>query len=300
MAKLLLWATMALLAISSCQTSKYETTRPVFVKIPEIRLEDNPQVEEGSLHNSISMVWIRLNGEVVGAFELPATVPLLLDDGNNDLEFFSGIKLNGVSSQRVIYDYYEAINKTISFNSAIERPVDTVVFNDLQTQYSEIATINLLENFDDAGLSLTATAQSDTGIYKVSDSSLVFRDPEHPGQNNGKAGVIYTDEKNDRARIVSAQSLELPTNGSDVYVELTYRCNQPFYVGLMADLPGQTTERPVVRVNTKNEWNKIYINLVTELSALSGADNFKLLLSVNDDKDGEPAAIYVDNIKIVY
>lgn len=173
------------------------------------------------------------------------------------------------------------------------------MYDKLETQYSETAEILLIEDFDESGFSLTPTPQSDTGIYKVSDSLLVFRDPEHPSQESGRAGVIYTDSKNDDAKIASVRNLNLPTNGTDVYVELTYRCNQPFYVGFIAELPGQTTERPVVRLNPREDWNKIYINLVTELLAVGGADDFKLLLSTFNDGSGT-GEIYVDNIKIVY
>jgi len=300
MAKILLKASILLLAFTACKTEKYQSQKPVYVSVPDIALvaDEDPSREEGSLHEKINTVWLRLNGNVVGAYELPATMPLVLEEGDNQLEFFAGISLNGINSQRVIYDYYQSISRSITFTPDPTAP-DTLVFENLQTQYTEISEVQIIEDFDGTGLRLTETAQSDTGIYFVSDSSLVFKDPEHPNQNNGRAGVIYTDSKNEEAFIASANNLDLPTNGRDVYVELTYRCNQPFYVGIIADLPGQTVERPVVRLNPQENWNKIYINLVTELLAVNGAQRFKLLFSSFNDDSGT-GEIYLDNIKIVY
>ncbi len=294
---------LALTIFGSCSSEKYQAQQPLYLDIPAIDLKHNPERDsskDGSLHHAISAVWVIVNGKSAGTFELPATVPVVLEEGDNKVELLPGIKLNGMTASRVIYASYEGLVRNVNFSPSANGKPDTLHWSNLRSQYDRQAEVQILEDFDGAGLNLEATAQSDTVIRIISDTALTFSNPQRPGENNGKAGAIFTDSKNSIAKIATSNAYQLPTNGDNVYVELTYRCNQGFLVGVIAEVPGQIVEQPTVFVNPSEEWNKIYINLVTELTAFTNAERFKLLFTSQHDDSQAVGKIYIDNIKLVY
>lgn len=275
----------------SCNKEKYTVEKPVYFSMPGFELRD---ADHGTNHSRITTAWISIDKDPIGAFELPATVPVLMEDGRNDIKIYPGINLNGISSSRAIYEFFAPLDTTI------QKPNggDTIFFPVIKTRYTDRATVDIVEDFDGAGLELEPTVKSDTGIRKVNDSSLVFR---YPGENNGNAGALYTTSSSRHAEVATTDYYELPQGGANVYLELSYRCNIPFIVGVIADLPtGQRQQQTVVVNPHEEDWNKIYINLVTEVSSLTGSNRFKIFFGTVHQSNVETGKIFLDNIKLVY
>lgn len=288
-----------LLISYGCSKEDMKAQKPVYFSIPEMYVNTDYSLE-GTSHQKITTVWILVNGKSIGAYELPATPPILLEEGENTIRFFEGINLNGVSASRVIYDGLASIDTTINY-SPEEGPVaDTLTFNNLTTEYQDFRTITIVEDFDRQGLRLKKTNRSDTNIIKSSDPSEYFINPQDPGEDNGKCGVLYTSSKSDLAEVASTEAYDLPGGGSNVYLEINYRCNIPFTVGIITETSGGIVQAPTVRVNPKTEWNKIYINLVTEVSSYPDNDGFKVYFAAEHEDGMETGFVFLDNIKIVY
>jgi hypothetical protein len=99
----------------------------------------------------------------------------------------------------------------------------------------------------------------------------------------------------------SADAFELPKGGKNVYVELNYKTTVPFTVGVYAYRPSGIEQKPTATVLPKDEWNKIYINLMTEVSGTPDAESFKLFIgSKKSVANGKTDSIFLDNIKLVY
>ena len=80
---------------------------PAYIKIDTIKL-DTYYPEQGSKSANITDAWVYVNDNLVGVFELPALLPVL-HRGPNKLQIYPGIKLNGISSTRVPYPFYQPV-----------------------------------------------------------------------------------------------------------------------------------------------------------------------------------------------
>jgi hypothetical protein len=287
-----------IIALSSCSTDNYSASRPVYFAVPDFLLETN-YLDEGTSNSKITTVWIYQDNDLQGTYEIPCTVPVIVDQGNSHTyRIFAGINLNGISSSRAIYEFYDRP----LFDTALPADLDTFLLPQeyRTTNYSPGSTVTILENFDEAGLNLAPTSGSDTTIRKVSDANLVFQNTQNPSENNGRAGVLTTSNSILKAEVASVSTYNLPTNGKNVYLELNYRCNQQFVVGVIANSLTGASQQPTVVINPREEWNKIYINLVSELSGNRDADNFNIFLGTIHDSQNDTGRVYLDNLKLVY
>ena len=285
------------LLVSSC-SKDYTAQKPVYISIPDIEVQTN-YLEKGTAHSKITSVWMYINGEHQGTYELPCTVPVLLPEGTADITLYPGINLNGTSSARAVYEAYEQINLQYTHTASATANADTFEIPDAQriTSYTETAEVIILENFDDAGTNFEKTPEGNAGVVEAPKSEAFT----YPSEDNGKAGVLYTTNAKRLAEVASVKTYNLPAGGRNVYLELTYKCNQPFRVGVIANYGSSTPQKQVTaQVNTKESWNKIYVNLVTELTSLSGADNYKIFIGSQHATDQDTGWVYLDNLKLVY
>ena len=282
---------------SSCSPDKRSVTRPIYFDVPDFELETD-YLTEGSSHSKITTIWIYVDNDHEGTYELPCTVPVILEEGSHDIRIFPGINLNGISSSRAIYPFFERP----LFDTSLSLSSDTFLLPEKyrRTNYTASTNVDLLETFDEAGINLSPTSGSDTNIIKIDDPTLVFTNPQDPGEDNGQAGALYTASSFPKAEVASVRTYDLPKNGSNVYVEISYRCNQAFVVGVIANTPTGNTQKATVVVNPKEEWNKIYINLVTELTSSQDANNFNIFFGALHDSDNDTGWVYLDNLKLVY
>ncbi len=295
------FAAIILLSFISC-SKDWEAQKPVYLSIPEIRLNTD-YVSEGTSNSRITTVWIYANGDAVGVFELPCTVPAILNEGNNEITMYAGINLNGTSSSRAIYEGFEPLQFDLNYTPSGRAVADTIEIDSANrvTGYLSRITVNIIEDFDGAGLNFEKTGGSDTNLRKtgINDPNN-FLNLQNPAEDNGRAGILYTTTNNDLAEVASVKSLQLPVGGENVYLEMNYKCNIPFIVGVISDVPGATIQQATAVVTPKSDWNKIYINLVTEVSSQPTALGYKIYFRA-DHQDGlDTGRVFLDNLKLVY
>ncbi len=284
---------------SACSRDELKAPLPLYISIPEIFLETEPS--EGSCHSQITTVWISANGAELAVYELPAYIPLLLQNGANDIRILPGITANGIAANRAIYTRYDEINLTVDFDEAAIG-ADTLQLSDSErtTRYSGLSTVEILEDFDGTGLNLERSVQADTGILKTSDPNEIFTNPQKPSEINGSAGVMYVSEAGGLSEITTVNPYDLPKGGTNVWLEMSYKCEVPFTVGVFALTPSQVIPAPTLTVNPKENWNKIYVNLVAEVSGNQGATEYKIFVRSNYDAATGEGRIWLDNLKLVY
>lgn len=280
-----------------CDKDKFAAPTPLFMDIPGINLETKYS-EEGTAHHKISTVWLFVNGQSEGVFELPATVPLLPQTGENEIILFPGIKANGISSTRVIYDPYQSITLTPTI-SAREQQLDTLRFTpqQLTTRYKPAAGLAVIETFDGAGLNFELLKPGDTSIVKAPDGDPKFTLGNEP---NGSPGLLVVDENNNRSRSATVLSYSFPRRVTNVYLEITYRSEINFEAGIIALQNDLEFQAPVAVVFAKEEWNKIYISFIDDVNAFAGVQNFKFYLSANLPEGRTEGKVWVDNLKLLW
>jgi len=279
------------LIISSCEIINPEETIPSYIRINQIDLKS--EYGQGTSSHKITDAWIYVDDELIGAFELPATFPVL-SEGNHEIIIKPGIELNGIAPTRAIYPFYRPIIKNINLSKDSIIVLDslftlkTAYYGDTKFPWSNVGQ----EDFEESGVSIDSTYRSETGITVT--SLDVFE-----GNNSGLV-TLY-----DSINFFEAKSIEafdLPGGGSYVFLELNYKTNNHFTVGVFANnlFTGESSQHPIFVINPNNEWNKIYINLTPTVSRETQALDFNIFFGALLDDDVGKAEIYFDNIKLVH
>lgn len=295
------FAGLLLICLVSC--SPEEAAKPTYVKIDALHLQTD-YTEEGSAHSKITTVWITLNGQSAGAFELPAIVPLILKNGSNDLRLEAGINTNGITSFKAINTSFTPINYELEYQSTGSAP-DTITIPeaDLQLSYRSFFSVNIVEDFDDPGLNFQRTNFSDTNFVKTDNADSIFQFTPFGANSpepNAESGVIYLDALNPQVDLLSNIGYDIPLGVLNVYLEVSYRSNVNIGFGLWANLPSGDRGDITAGVLPKTEWSKIYINLISEFQAFQGATDYQIMIRAEKPDDVPEARIYLDNIKLVY
>jgi hypothetical protein len=115
------------------------------------------------------------------------------------------------------------------------------------------------------------------------------------------SGIIVLNEDTPLYEGASFEAFVLPADGTPVVLEMNYKTNTMFTVGIFAQTATQIIQDPIIYLNPKAEWNKIYINLTNKLWQTSeDVIDFKIFFGAVFQEDVEEAEILIDNIKLIY
>lgn len=283
---LLIGAALFTLFFSSCDALFPEEIIPAYIRIDSIQLQPNPALgnNEAYLSHNITDAWVYINGKLLGAYEMPFTVPVIAE-GENQVIILPGIKLNGISGTRAIYPFWGSYETTLNFkNEEIATIAPT-------TMYANLSVFPFIEDFEGASVAFSPTINSDTIIVKTQED--VF--------SEGYSGKIHITKERPRFELHSSTFITLPKYYQPAFIELDYKTQTEITLGLTAYFSDQTTSTtPILAVNPSETWKKIYINLTPTLSHLGSAVKFKLFIGGILPNNLQEAKVFLDNIKIVH
>ncbi len=256
---------------------------PAYIRIDKIDLT-TAYVTEGSSSHKILDAWIYIDDQLIGAFEMPCTVPVLLE-GTHIIKVLPGIKENGISETRITYPFYDRCEQTVSL---IAGEITTV---NPTTTYSQAADFFWLEDYEGASHSICNNAgTSDTVMKKETTPGDVF-------ELTGSGRVLLTTANSYLGVSCNKYTLlkEFP-----VFLELNYNCNADFNVGIIG-YAGTSLQVQTISITLlpTDGWNKIYINLSSEVKDAVTSNNFAIFFSMLKDPDLSTSYVYLDNIKLV-
>lgn len=256
----------------------------------------------GTASSNITTVWVEIDDEMIGVFELPAIVPVA-KSGVHNLKLHAGINLNGIQSLRNIYEFYTVYEEDMNFvenedvwPDAQNDSIATVTYNN-----ATFYTYRPIEDFEGVSTAFEISPRADTGLSRTSDPDLVFNDPSL-GETSTESGYALLPDQDFLFETITVEEFtDLPKGGANVYLEMNYNIDAVVTVGVYRRIPGQVDQIPVVGLfPTDGEWKKIYINLVTEVSAIPNAEGFRIFIgAINAEGNGEMDLLF-DNIKLVY
>ena len=298
------WCVM-LLALSAflvgCQPQD-EAPPPVYLALPDLSMETDYS-REGTASDAFTTAWVLYQQEVIGIYELPAVLPVALGAGPHKLTVLPAMNLNGISGLRTIYSPVNPIELSLTITE--EDFLDTLTFSarERSTTYQSFYEVELIENFDQAGLNFQKLNNSDTTLERIKNPDSTFSyTPPYASQpeNNGQAGLIALRPENRRGEFSSISTYSLPRGLQNLFVELNYRTNIPFSIGLVAITPDGERRQITVTLNPKEEWSKLYLDLITEYNAFPNASGYKLYVRSQLPTNKAAGRIYLDNLKLVY
>jgi hypothetical protein len=291
---IILLVILSLLGLVSCEKFEGSQTVPAYLTIDTIGLKVETGLQ-GSSSANITDAWVYVDDQLIGAFELPATIPLLVT-GQHKVFIRPGIILNGMLSLRTYYPFYNSITKTLRFapDSVTRMPQQSVNGKTaVYTTYTEKTYITWSENFDDQSLTIDTTSDSNVAFELTSSGdSNTFE-----GTFSGK---IRLTSDTDVFEAVTTEDYALPQLAAPVFLEINYKGTNSFTIGVFATTSEQVVQQPVVDIYPKESWNKIYVNLTSIVSSFTTAKKFSIFIGATKDADVSTGEIYIDNMKLVY
>ncbi len=259
---------------------------PSYIEIDKISISSN-YATQGTNSADITDVWVYADNKYLGTFELPAKFPVLLE-GEHEISFGAGIEANGIASTSEAYPLYQFTKRNVVLKAGQVTNIDTLTasyFSGVQYVWYE----DFESDTSGGGISLDTTNNSEVNIQP--DSVEVFE-----GKRSLKLAVNTT---NDYIECVSVGDGYALTKGRDIYLEMNYKCNQTFNMGIVAISSFGQSTNPVITLNPKTEWNKIYIRLGPYINASGDALKFKIIFGMQLASGSNEGVVYLDNIKLI-
>jgi hypothetical protein len=275
---------LPVLLIISCEKFSGDQTIPGYISIDSLYITSNYQTQ-GTASQNITDVWIYIDDEFLGAYELPARFPIL-KSGVHTLKVWSGIKKNGISTTRTAYEYFQPFQKNITLGE------DSITkLGVLKTTYQPSAFFQWLEDFESVSLSLDTTSRSIASIEKTHSGSPLTFEGAH-------SGMVVMDSLH--SFFECQTHLDYPIPGSTVFLEMNFNTSNSLTVGLILYSGVNLTQSPIITLNpTGGKWKKIYIDLTTTLNAYAGMSSYRVFLGTFKDSGMSSSVILFDNFKIV-
>lgn len=271
-----------LAVLPSCNIINPSEPIPSYVVIDTMYLTTNLALQ-GSASHKITDVWVYVDNEPVGTYEMPARFPVLAS-GRHKISISAGVLLNGINATHLSYPYYQSYNDSVDLQPGQDNKLTNVT-----TAYEQDAIFDLKEDFEGL-IPFSPSDGSPAGMTIGNDAAQSFE---------GGYGVVSVDTGVYSFEIKSNQ-VTLPNDGTLVYLEMNYKNSTPFLVVLQSeDALGNTAKNTVLAINTRSEWNKIYVELKPAMALTPNATKFRLLFGFVRSTAATKENFYFDNVKVV-
>lgn len=255
---------------------------PSYIHIPKFNFISN-YATQGSASHKITDAWIYINDNLVGAFEMPCTFPVLYE-GEHSIKIYPGIKENGISETRIIYPFYNFYQ-----TSAILLPGEIDTIYPSVTYNTAAADFAWIEDFENWHTFCKADGVTSDSIVQITTSAF-------EGNGSGIVNITGTSYFGQ-----SCSQFTLPKVGTDIFLELNYKCNTAFNVGILGyngvSLDAQTI---ALTINPSENWKKIYVNLTNEVNEALTSTKFRIFFSMLKNNNMPSSYFYIDNVKLIY
>ena len=144
-----------------------------------------------------------------------------------------------------------------------------------------------MEDFENAGLSIIDTSGTDT-IMKFTTTDVF---------EGTRSGIVNLDATKILYEGRSSASYTLP-KGSPVFLELNYKTNNFFVIGVYASNSSQPI--PVLYIKPVDKWNKIYIELTPAIRSAANSNPFRIFIGMKKDDIVSSPQLLIDNIKLLH
>ena len=259
---------------------------PSYLEIPSVSVSTT--AVQGAPTSNITDVWVSVNDELLGVWELPARIPALYE-GNVVVRVVPAIKRNGMYDDRLRYPFYKPFITSVTLNKNASVAIQPVV------EHLD-ATTFWIESFDDPGTLLNLSPASDTTLQRLTPAA----DPDIV-LDNSPCGAFILDQEHRYIRVYTDEDFQV--TGGPVFLELDYRSDIQFTVGVQYLFNGIATANPYVYVAPTTlsaggtQWKKIYIDLSPVFNTVVSQRDIFLEARLPDGVS--TAAVYFDNIKLL-
>lgn len=279
-------AILIALGFGAC-SDQWEADVPTFLVID--KFEFTTVDTQGSASSFIRDVWLYENNEFLGAYELPATIPVI-GEGERQVTLFPGIREDGSSERPRLLFLYDT--DTFSYTAQAGEEI----YYKPSTTYDERTRFSFIEDFEDGNLfTVNFDGQDSSGMVRTVDNAF-------EGNFSGKIEV------SDSIPLVVVGTAEaygpFLERGTQVFFEFDYNCNVPVtigYVGLNAQ--GGPEDFLKVTLLPTEGWRKAYINFSEEFrldQIIAAQMLIRVDLDVRFSASTDSGEALFDNLKLIH
>jgi hypothetical protein len=278
-------------SVAGCRVLDPAEDIPSYIHIDSISLSVTNTNVFGSATSDITDAWIFMDGKLIGAYELPCTVPILAE-GPHSFSIRGGVRMNGLSSTRAIYTSWKNWESTVTLVRGEKATVAPVV------TYYPAVVIPWHCNFEGVGATFTNDPSAGAKLTRDTFPNIDVYEGQYSGIvriNNSDSAIFWG--------YSSGGGYILPAN-EETWLEFDYKSNVPFTVGIV-QANNHINAVPWLVVQPNAEWTKIYIRLndpIAEAHQVFGGANtpsvspYEIYFAANTSSNGK---IYFDNIKLL-
>lgn len=277
------------LLLSSCVRNN---PKPVWLSLDKWVLEANPaQVDDaGQLTQNLSEVWVYVDNKIIGVFELPCKIPVLVS-GNVKIQLYPAVRNNGIAATKKIYPFVEPIELQMDLTEG-----ETYTIPMVTRYYSNVKF--WIEDFESPSqVELETDPTSTTNLSLDDDPAIAL-----PG--GGSYGHVHFTASDSLWLAYTTENQVLPQSGAEVYLEIDYRNSNGLLSGVLGISSNDIKQNPNILLNAQDPssmvWKKIYIDLKEIVSNSTSSDYFKQYFRALIDEGNSQSDIYIDNIKVVH
>lgn len=282
----LLFCAFTIYILSSCVKNNPD---PAWLEVNEFVFMSNPDLVgvEGELTHNFSDATVIINGKVIGIFELPFKIPVLLT-GNVNIKIYPTVRNNGISATKKIYPFVEVyeINADLIANQTLTINPSTKYHSSLQFWIEDFETSTVKIETDPISLT-TLSKQNDPAILEW-------------GNSYGQVSLSSSDS----TWIAYTEGSMILPKFAEVYLEIDYYNTNSIVTGLIEISSSTIKNHDNIQMNAQElstvKWKKIYIDLKELISASSAAEYFKQSFKAGLDPGKSEGKIILDNIKVVH
>ena len=275
-----------ILTLSFFSCGKDSAIIPSYLYIEQVKVLTNTAIE-GAPTENITDIWVYVNNFPIGAFDKQKLIPILPDEsGNQEVLLIAGIRDNGIKENIQQYYLYDQINITAQL---VPGQIDTIqaVF-----RYNPDVTFVFVEGFESGNI-------FNTDIDGDEKTKIAITN-QNPRSGN-RSGIIELNAEHPSIEVTSSiEYYNLPDKGNLTYLELDYYGNNEFIIGISGkDIEGNEYKSDFIVLKTKDDWNKIYLNLTKTIQD-SGLKSYRIYFKAIFNNTKDSTNIFLDNIKLLY
>jgi len=283
-----------LLTITSCEIINPEEDIPSYIQIDTVIVNSN-DIRTGTSSHRVTDVWVSVGNNFIGAFPLPARIPVL-EEGNQPLIVDAGIIVDGRTEKRLIYPFYTRLLSDVD----LTRAAITNVIPAVEYLPDDEMDVLMLEDFDFGGgtiLGEDLDGNPATVLTVTTGTANVFE---------GQASAMVELNTLDSLAIVGSNIpyITFDAEGTKpTFLEMHYKSDSQIQIGVFGYDQDFVRQQAgfFLAFRPRENWTKVYVDLkpsIDDLRGNLGYTYFQLVLRVDKSNDDPKSFTFFDNLKI--
>lgn len=271
-----------------------EESIPSYLQINSLVL--NTTIAQGNNINDFKGAYVFADGELLGVFELPATIPVHRI-GSSKITVSPVIRENASGEKLYSYSSILPADSTMVFT-----PGKITTIHNFPVTYRTNTFFAWLEDFEDNSSTLVGISvpKGDTSLITTDAFDLMGR---FSGPSKMYTALIQPSDTLKYMDLGSFKTFQnVPFNGSDVFLEFDIKTDVDIMLGIERTNSTKGSEYvPFLAIySTGGNWKRIYANLVYETGGQPEDTEYQILFSGTFGPSLLLRKVQIDNIRLSY